>query len=245
MKLSVVTVFKFGDTAELDSTVTSVRRQNVRPYEHIIVISGAQDPGQTECRYKNEYTRLIINRDRSLYNGMNLGMSAASGDAIIFINGGDELIGDYAIEALISRVPNSRCLAFRAIQYYKNDGYVRPSIARIGDLRTHPSHQAFVAPLAIARQIPFNEAKSISADSDWMRKLIALCGVDIDESVLSRFSLGGISNRPTPRTVKLRFRESGLRRGLLEGLKMCARYLLGERRYYRVLLSYKCDRQAL
>lgn len=242
MKLSVVTVFKFGDAAQLDATVTSVRRQNVRPHEHILVISGANDADQTEWHYKNEYTKVIVNGDRSLYNAMNLGMNAASGDAILFINGGDELIGDCAIETLAQRFSLGRCLAFRALQYYKNDGYIRPSMTRIAELSSYPSHQAFVAPLPAAKRVPFNEAKFISSDYDWMRKLIAMSGVDIDGSVLSKFALGGTSNRPTLHTVNLRFREAGVRRGLLESLKLGARYLLGDRLYYRALLSYKCDR---
>lgn len=244
IKLSIVTVFKLGKMADLELTVASVRRQNLKPYRHVIVVSGVKNCYANNVQLlKNEDTVLIINQDRSLYQAMNIGLERATGDAVIFLNGGDEFYGDDAIEKINSKYQFGRCLAMRSAQCYGHDIYIRPSLARLADLAKYPSHQAFIAPLPAAKRVMFNEFRAISADYYWMKELADTYGCDISEAVLVRFALGGMSNYPTLKTVKQRFTESGTYRSALESLKVVARLLLGDRLYYSFLLNRKSDKE--
>lgn len=241
IKLSIVTVFKFGEIGDLERTMASVQKQKHKPYQHTIVISGVQDFNEITHGQNKNYEEFIVNKDRSIYDAMNIGLENSKGDAVIFLNGGDEFYSNRAIEIISSSYRSGLCLAMRTIQHYDGDIYVRPSSSRMEDLSRYPSHQAFVAPLPIAKCIHFNESKIISADYYWMKELVEHCGIVISDEILSVFALGGISNYPTLKTVKLRLCESGLRRSFIEFIKLLGRLTLGNRNYYRALLQYKTD----
>lgn len=242
IKLSIVTVFKFGDIAELNRTVVSIRGQKTKPYQHIIIISGLTFSYEEIRKLENEYTIVIVNQDRSLYHAMNIGLKKSTGDAIIFLNGGDTFYNSESVDHINATYQAGRCLTMRAAQYYGDDIYIRPKSTRLHNLIKYPSHQAFIAPLPAARQIEFDENRSISADYYWMKNLINANGIITNSRILCKFSLGGMSNFPTLKTVRLRFRESGFLRSLLEIIKLIVRLSLGDKTYYRVLLGRKCDK---
>lgn len=242
IKLSIVTVYRFGHPSSLARTIQSVRSQEVPPFEHILVLSGVDDPDYVEHAYARDQTHMLINQDHSIYHAMNLGLQMAAGDAVLFLNGGDLLLDDGAIRRIADHYEPGRCLAMRTVQVYDSDAYIRPANSRMADLRRSPSHQAFVAPLSDAKSIPFDEQRHISADSRWMQALIARCGLAIDSSIIAQFHLGGVSNYPTLQTVNKRLHDAGWKRSALELLKWLMRSLLGSRNYYYLLLRRKCDR---
>lgn len=242
IKLSIVTVYRFGHLSSLARTIQSVRSQGVAPFEHILVLSGVDDPDHVERVFAHDQTHMLINQDHSIYHAMNLGLQMAAGDAVLFLNGGDLLLDDGAIRRIADRYEAGRCLAMRTVQVYDSDAYIRPANSRLADLRRSPSHQAFVAPLPYAKSVPFDEQRHISADSRWMQALIAQCGLVMDASILAQFYLGGVSNYPTIQTVRMRLRDAGWKRSAKELFKLMLRTILGNRTYYRLLLRRKCDR---
>jgi len=240
--LSVITVFKIGQLFELENTVSSVRSQTVPPHEHILVVSGVNNPVDFEIKFANNFTKLIINKDLSIYNAMNIGLARSTGDALIFLNGGDCFVDCTSIEKIIKNYVSGRCLAMRAVQVYADDFYVRPALRRLSDLKKWPNHQAFIAAGVPARQVKFDELKTISSDMEWMRGLIDRCGVKLNHEVISKFALGGISNMPTISTTKARLLEGGYFQAFLEFVKFIIRVLFGKKNYYRIVLSYKNDK---
>jgi len=237
--ISVISV-NYGDVGPLERTCRSVDRQSTRPHQHIVVASGVTDELARKVRRNLAASNrsFVINQDRSIYNAMNIGISEATGDAVLFLNGGDELLSDEAIK-MISRNWRSRaCLAFRTIQRYQGDSYVRPSADRLELLRANPCHQGFVAPLeqATADRILFDE--EFSADTRWMKKHMAKYEVRLMPDVLSCFELGGISNFPSLESVATRYRSDGLGRAVKEVVKLMMRLVVGSRMYYRVLARY-------
>lgn len=242
IKLSVVTVFKFGDPKELDLTVSSVRSQTKRPYEHILIVSGVRDLEDFRRKYENSDTRIFMNQDKSLYHAMNLGLESCAGDAILYLNGGDCFAACDSIEEIEKLYIPGRCLALRAMQSYGNDIYIRPAMRRLSELSVWPSHQAFVAPIAAARAVKFDEQKTISSDMDWMRELIKLCGVETAGLVVAKFALGGISNLPSLESIRVHFYEDGLYQATLESIKFMIFIVFREKRYYQIILGYKSDK---
>jgi len=132
MKLSIVTIFRLGEISELIKTLNSVKKQTCQPYQHLLVISNINDENEFKELLDYDSGLFIINQDRSLYNAMNIGLHHADGDAVYFLNGGDQLHSINAIKIIIEKMkPGVDCLLFRTIQYYKNDGYIRPKLNRI------------------------------------------------------------------------------------------------------------------
>jgi glycosyltransferase involved in cell wall biosynthesis len=240
--LTVVTIYKFGATSPFERTVASLRSQSSRPFEHLLILSGVEDKELMLKKFRNEYTRLFINLDRSLYNAMNIGLLNASGDSVLFLNGGDELVNPTSLEDLAKFYVEGRCLAARVIQYHGREGFVRPSLTRIERLSRWPSHQGFVAPLPQAKRFPFVEEKHISADGKWMQDLILNFGVETTSLVVSKFALGGISNYPSMSSIYLRNGSEGIISAIKELLKLSLRLFLGDSRYYALILGYKSDR---
>lgn len=239
--LSVVTIFKFGSISELDVTVSSVRNQGCTDVEHILVLSDVVDEDFIYCRFNNSNNKLILNNDSSLYNAMNIGLQIATGDYIIFLNGGDSFFDCNSVKNILNLAKPTRCLAFRSLQYFDSSSFVRPSIANLCDLRLFPAHQAFIAPLPAAKSVLFDEERLISADFVWMNILISKYGIYISPLIISRFALGGISNFPTVKTVALKFQEIGTMSGLSELIKLLIRVLLGPKKFYKIILQGKCD----
>jgi glycosyltransferase involved in cell wall biosynthesis len=240
--LSIVTVFKMGDLVDLDRTVSSVENQSKADYEHIIIASGISDHIFFMDKYKNTNRRIIINEDRSLYDAMNLGLNLACGNSIIYLNAGDEFYDASSIQLIKDHFVKEKCFAFRTIQYYSNDIYIRPSIARIENLKRYPGHQGFIAPLPLAKRHLFNgEQYPISADSIWMSHLISNYGIEISEIAISKFALGGISNNPSIKTITLKKIEFGTIFSLIEFIKYLLKLVFGLRFYYRIIYILKYE----
>lgn len=216
IKLSIITTFKFGCESDLQKTVLSVRSQLVRPFEHILILSGVNDEAKLKSTYLNSYTKIIINQDRSLYNAMNIGLDYAGGDCVIFLNGGDYFLNHKSIELIQSYHRNGQILIFRTLQRIEKIGFIRPRLDKMKMLKNYPSHQSFIAPLSTAKSVRFQERSKIEADVIWMKSLMKLCVVNINPNILSVFELGGVSNNPNMKSVITYLTEYRIRQAILE-----------------------------
>lgn len=240
--LSIVTVFKMGDLVDLDRTISSVENQSNTNYEHIIVASGISDHIFFMDKYKKFNRRIVINKDRSLYDAMNLGLNLACGNSIIYMNAGDEFYDRSSIQLIENHFVEEKCFAFRTIQYLSDDIYVRPSIANMENLKKYPAHQGFIAPLPLAKSLIFDGSRyPIGADLVWMLKLISHYGVEISELILAKFALGGISNNPSIKTISLKKIEFGPVASLIECIKYLLKMIVGLHLYYRIIYILKYD----
>jgi hypothetical protein len=176
---------------------------------------------------------------------MNIGLSIASGNAIIFLNAGDVFFCADTVKLIGKEFSPGKCLAGRSLQVFNRDGYVRPAMARLKELSSSPCHQSFVAPLPQSKGCHFNENRKISSDVEWMRQTIQKYNVTLSPTIISKFQLGGISNNPSVATIKTRYHDSGLKRGILEAIKFSLKILFGLEKYYALLLSYKSENREI
>jgi len=239
LKLSVVTVYKFGAIEELKKTYNSILRQSYKPYELIMVLSEVENVADVKKEFNGDFVKFIINKDCSLYNAMNIGLMACNGGAVIFLNGGDEFKDAESVALINRHFKDGRCLAMRTIQENQGDFYVRPSLRYLNELVLSPAHQGFVAPLPDAKKKLYSEIKKISSDVYWMRELMERCGVNICSDVVSKFQLGGVSNLPSINTVIIRYQEAGMKRATKEIIKYLSCCLLGRKYYYRLIFFRK------
>ncbi|MCB9170092.1 MAG: glycosyltransferase [Flavobacteriales bacterium] len=101
MRFSLITVcYQAGE--QLAETIDSVLAQTHPDIEHIVVDGGSPDAAtqQVIARYRDRVNRLISEPDRGVYDAMNKGLDAATGDVVGFVNAGDMLAAPDVIARL-------------------------------------------------------------------------------------------------------------------------------------------------
>ena len=86
---SIITVVKFAENT-IRRNINSVSHQTYKNYEHIIVCH--KDDLKSRLiikKLKKDKIKLIISRDKNLYEAMNIGIKKAKGNFITFLNADD------------------------------------------------------------------------------------------------------------------------------------------------------------
>jgi glycosyltransferase involved in cell wall biosynthesis len=96
-KLSIITI-NYNDAIGLEKTILSVLNQSYSDFEYI-VIDGNSTDGSKEVilKYQDQLTYWVSEPDKGIYNAMNKGINVATGDFLLFMNGGDVLVDDATI----------------------------------------------------------------------------------------------------------------------------------------------------
>lgn len=97
-KISVVTVC-YNSEKTIVSTIKSIARQTVKPFEHIIVDGGSTDRTISLIEEnKIENTILISEPDKGIYDALNKGVRASTGEFVGFLNSDDFLCSNKVFE---------------------------------------------------------------------------------------------------------------------------------------------------
>ena len=99
---SIITIC-YNAAETIERTLESVDCQTFGDYEHLIVDGASTDKTvDMVIARANPRRRLISERDNGLYDAMNKGIVAATGDYINFMNAGDRYIDSYTIEKILT-----------------------------------------------------------------------------------------------------------------------------------------------
>lgn len=168
-KVSVVTV-NFNMAAELARTFDSVLAQDYANLEYVVIDGGSSD-GSREIieRYGPRLSYWISEPDRNLYDGMNKGVAAATGDWVLFMNAGDRFAAPDVLTRIFS-VPHEGAdiLYGHHTRHYpaeRIDRLVRAEAPDVLPLRMHCSHQAMLMRRQLLVKRPF-ALDLLSADYD-------------------------------------------------------------------------------
>ena len=97
-RISVVTVC-FNSAATIGDTLASVANQRGVNFEHVVVDGASSDATmEIVTGFTPEVARLISEPDRGLYDAMNKGMAAATGDIIGYLNSDDVYSDDDVLQ---------------------------------------------------------------------------------------------------------------------------------------------------
>lgn len=104
MKVSIVTAtYNSGKTVR--DTIESVLRQSYTDYEYIIKDGGSKDETLNVCReYEERFggrMKIISSPDKGIYDAMNQGFQAATGDILMLINSDDLFARNNAVELAV------------------------------------------------------------------------------------------------------------------------------------------------
>lgn len=209
--LSVITIV-YNNARDIERTLVSVLNQTYPNIEYIVV-DGASTDGTLEIikRYGSRISKLISEKDKGIYDAMNKGLAAATGDYVIFMNSGDEFYDAHTAEKVFATAEGADI-------YYGETEMVNDERQSLGRRRHKApekftwrsfkygmsvSHQAIYIRRSLVE--PYDPKYHLSADIDWIiraaKKAKKIVRVD---GYVAKYLVGGMS--------KARHRQSLLER---------------------------------
>jgi len=200
LKVSVVTIC-LNNISVIRPTMESILGQTYKNVETVVIDGGSTDEtlGYLES-LRDRLDCLVSERDRGIYDAMNKGVLAATGDYIIFINAGDRLFAPDVIERVMTdeNITGTRPGIISGRYRYEYDGrltdYIRP--IKAGQEGSSLPHQATFVAAALHKDNLFDTRYRIAGDRElWSRlKSKGLFDVRYIDDVVAVFSYGGASS---------------------------------------------------
>jgi glycosyltransferase involved in cell wall biosynthesis len=210
--LSVITIV-YNNIRDIEQTMLSVLNQTYPDIEYIVV-DGLSNDGTLDIikRYENRIAKLISEKDEGIYDAMNNGLTAATGDYVLFMNSGDEF---YANDT----VANVFASADDADIYYGETEMINGEGQSLGQRRHKApesfswrsfkygmsvSHQAIYIRRTLAE--PYDRQYQLSADIDWIIRAAkkAKTIVNVNQYV-AKYLVGGMSKAKHRQSLTERF----------------------------------------
>jgi glycosyltransferase involved in cell wall biosynthesis len=213
-RLSVVTVC-FNSASTIEAALASVGGQRGADVEHIVIDGGSSDGTLPIIeRHRSRIAHFVSEPDRGLYDAMNKGIAAATGDYLGFLNSDDAYENDGVLAEVSAALASSQFDAAhgdlvyvrstdpsRVVRYWKSRPY-QPGMFEAG---WHPAHPTLFVRTALLRELGgFNTGFRYHADFDLMVRLFVerrITSVHIPR-VLVRMRTGGQSNSSITNIVR-------------------------------------------
>ena len=107
-KISIITVC-FNAEKTIENTIKSVINQSYTNIEYIIIDGASNDNTLPVIeQFKSESTIIVSEPDSGIYNAMNKGIEASTGDYLLFLNADDHLLSNTVIENFIAKIKDNR-----------------------------------------------------------------------------------------------------------------------------------------
>ena len=103
MKLSIITI-NYNNAVGLEKTINSVLNQTYKSIEYILIDGNSMDESKLIIdKYKAHIHYWVSEFDSGIYNAMNKGIKAATGEYILFLNSGDILCNSHVLDDVIKQ----------------------------------------------------------------------------------------------------------------------------------------------
>ncbi|QKJ31548.1 glycosyltransferase [Mucilaginibacter mali] len=210
--LSVITIV-YNNVHDIERTMLSVVNQSY-PHMEYIVVDGLSHDGTLDVitKYRDQISKLISEKDEGIYDAMNKGLAAATGDYVIFMNSGDEFYDNTTVVNVFATAPNADI-------YYGETEMINDELQSLGQRRHKApdnftwrsfnygmsvSHQAIYIRRSLAD--PYDRRYQLSSDIDWIiraakkaRKIVKVDGY------VAKYLVGGMSKARHRQSLQERF----------------------------------------
>jgi glycosyltransferase len=206
MKISIITI-SLNNASVIKETIDSVLAQNYDDLEYILIDGGSND-GSLEIihSYIKKIDYFISERDTGIYNAINKGIGAATGDIVGLLHAGD-VYSDFDVLANVNDAfvrHDTEIVYGHSLVFDKNRNRIvrknispvyKESLMKFG---WFPSHQStFFKSSVFSNYGSYNENYKISADYEFLLRLLhvnKIKPVMIDLFIV-KFYLGGASSK--------------------------------------------------
>ncbi|WP_321425446.1 glycosyltransferase family 2 protein [uncultured Bacteroides sp.] len=175
-RFSVITV-TYNAEKVIEKTIQSVVGQTYKEWEYIIIDGASKDNTLAIIdKYRDNVNKLISEPDKGLYDAMNKGIAAASGDYLCFLNAGDIFHESNTLQFISDSISGNTLpdiIYGETAIVDKDDNFLHMRRLKTPEKLTWKSfkqgmlvcHQAFFAKRTLAE--PFDLSYRFSADFDW------------------------------------------------------------------------------
>lgn len=226
--ISIVTI-TYNAANEIRPTLSSIRRQNFKDFEHLIIDGASTDDTLSIAHSEaSENMRILSERDNGLYDAMNKGLRLARGKYVIFLNAGDAFhdsstLDDYAKAALL----DYDIIYGDTIVVDSNRNFISKRHLSAPGKLTFKSfshgmlicHQAFMVKRELAPE--YNTNYRFSADYDWTIKCLKAGNPDKFynlNKVTIDYLTNGLTDKNHKKSLLERFQIMGLHYGFTVAL---------------------------
>ncbi len=237
MKISIITTC-FNREATIGQAIESVLAQNYPDLEYIVVDGASRDRSLSVIgQYRNRIDRIISEPDHGMYEAINKGIRAATGDIIGLLHSDDFLFDAHVLSDLVACFERSGADIVYGnglfVDTKQTDRIVRnwvsgafhPWKVRCGWLPLHPT--VYVRREVMERTGPYDERYRIAADTDFLLRCLLNTSwrVEYLNRYIVRMRMGGLSTDRARRKQMWRedvaiYREHGFPGVWLKLLKM-------------------------
>lgn len=154
MKISIITA-TYNSAATVRDTIESVLRQTYSDYEYIIKDGGSKDDTLDICKqYEPRFEgriKIISAPDKGIYDAMNIGIEAATGDVVGLLNSDDFYTSNDVLQSIADSFEKNDIDAVygdihfvkdgdltKCVRYYSSEMFKRKYM-RLGFMPAHPS----------------------------------------------------------------------------------------------------------
>ncbi|MBK8712947.1 MAG: glycosyltransferase [Niastella sp.] len=206
-KVSIITV-TYNSEKYLDDCIQSVRGQDYKNIEHIIVDGKSTDSTlKIIHKHKDHLANWISETDRGMYDAINKGMSMATGDIIGILNSDDMLDTRDVVKAIVAAFESDKVEAIygdleyvdkqdtnRVWRIWKGKPYKR-SLFNIGWMPAHPTF--YIRRSLVAKYGGYENHYFTAADYEFMARYLYKFHVPalyLPKNIV-KMRVGGASNK--------------------------------------------------
>lgn len=202
-RISIITV-NYNDRPGLEKTIESVVNQTFQDFEFVVIDGGSTD-GSKELieQNKDKIDYWVSEKDSGVFNAMNKGIRAATGEFVIFMNGGDCFYDNEVLKDVYPLLTDEHDI------YYGENYNVTSKFKKF---RTYPenlqfsffyvnaiNHQStFIRKSLFDKYFYYNENYKIA--SDWEFFAYTICIARVPSKLIKRtialYDFTGISSNP-------------------------------------------------
>ncbi len=172
MKISVVTVC-YNAADLIESTIKSVLDQTYPNIEYIVIDGGSTD-GTVDIilKYSDKISYWTSEPDNGIYDAMNKGIKAATGDYINFLNAGDRFSNKEVLDKIAPKLSGQSIVSGAWRRCYKTGAskLAYPQRPEVLKVEMPICHQATFVKLTYHKKHPFDSSYLLSADYDFFYK---------------------------------------------------------------------------
>lgn len=198
LKISIITV-SFNAAKTIEASINSVIAQTYPNIEFIIIDGGSTD-GTVDIikKYADSLAYWVSEPDKGIYDAMNKGVAAATGDYVYFLGADDILMPDAFSKMLASLSDTS------ALPVIYGDVIMRPEGIRYAGRFTagklclwNISHQAMLTPRSLLTATPYSLSYPVLADYAFNLTHFPSVPYRYVDVIVAHFTMWGASGRNT------------------------------------------------
>lgn len=207
-QFTVITVCR-NESSNIRLTCESIISQRFEFFEWIVV-DGASTDGTLDIleEYKDRIDCLISEPDAGIYNAMNKGISKASGEYLIFMNGGDSFSDADVLNAVASAPQKEIIYGDIAFAGLNSEVKHFPDVLPEGFLLENmmPHQASYIKRQLFELHGSYDESYAVAGDYDLFVRLIQVSRVSSTrvDRVLAFFDNEGVSSDSTQRALRKR-----------------------------------------